>query len=369
MALAVSLAISGNAFGNGYTGVNVQGCCYSTGQVASAMDMNLLYTGIVAQHTAWTEKVVAAILAGAKSVQGAEGQSAKAQLNAQAAQQAIQINAQAKIDSANRNIFETPVSNCQNSNFGYYFTMNGILGEDAIGRAVAMQRDIAGGITEDMNKRDLLLGALAKYFDQHGFLFPGVIYTEGQQRAAGDAFDLLLPDWKNPRPKNMSGVEDARYRIMEARVRIMRSVLAKVWYDFTFERTASVPAKEIYQVLGPTHTRFFVTDYSKTIDEKTGLSRPNVQPKKIEVGPEDNISQRALFEIPFMYYTTDGLLKVLGAKGASAVLKEEFRLMIYMYAVMNEIRKNTQMANLLKALQLLQSYSRYVSMTENQVSR
>lgn len=360
-----------------YLGVAIDGECCRTPpglNAASAVDMALLYTSIMTQHTLWTERVIQAISAGTKAQQAEDMQTTQAQLQAQAEQREGQTNAEAKIASLNRNIFDTPVNPCPNSpgqGLGYYFNKVGVISEEGIGKAVAFERDIAGGLTEDMNKRDLILGELAKNFDKHGFLFPAPIYTPAQNVSAGDAFDLLLPDWKNPRPKNMKsgGIEEAKYLVAEARVRILRQVLAHAWFTLTNERSPSIHAKEIYQFIGPNQNKYAMVDYAPTIDSKTGLMKPGTEPRVIEVEENGMVSPRILYEAPFQYYTNTEVLAQIGGKGAAAVLKEDLKLHAFEYKVINEMRKDVQFGNLLKAVSLLYYYTKLVGMPENQIAR
>lgn len=369
LAMVFCLSVSAHA-ASIYTGAIITGSCGSTGKVASATDMDSMYTSILDLHTDWANKVVQAIIAGTKAEEAASAQNTKGELQAQAAQERNRINAEAKIASANRNIFDLPTDPCPNNNMGYFFIMSDLLRDDAIGRSVAVQRDFSSGITEDMNKRDLALGKIAKLFDKHGFLFAGPVYTPKQYQSAGDAFDLLLPDWKNPRPKNMKsgGVEEARYLTTEARVRILRSVLADTWFNFTTERAPVIPAEDIYKYIGPNASKFTMTDYSSIVDPKTGLVQ-NRQPAKIEIDLKGDVSRRVLFEAPFHHYTNDEILKDIGSAGAAAVLKEDLKLHGFEYYVLNEIRKELQMNNLLKSLSLLQYYGSLVELSENQIAK
>lgn len=353
-----------------FTGATITGSCGSTGQVASTTDLDLLYAGILSQHTAWANKVVEAIMAGTKAEEAASAQNTKGELQARAAQERNRINAEAKIASANRNIFSTPVDNCQDDNVGYYFNMFESAKQESVGRAVAVQRDLASGLTEDMNQRDLALGKIAKLFDKHGFLFPDAVYTPKQYKSAGDAFDLLLPDWKNPRPKSLKegGVEEARYLIAESRVRILRSVLADTWYNFTMERAPVIPATDIYRFIGPNENKYTMTDYSTVVDPKTGLVSGK-QPVTINIEPDGNVSPMVLRDAVFKHFSNPTWLKTNGGKDAAAVLKEDLILHAYEYRLLNDIRKDIQLGNLLKSMALLKYYGNLVNLTENQIAR
>lgn len=368
-ALALVLCLASPSWAD-FMGATITGSCGSNGPVASAADMKLLYTSIATQHTAWANKVVEAIMAGTKAEEAASAQNTKADLQAQAAQERNRINAEAKIASANRNIFDTPVDNCQTDNVGYYFNMYEIAKQESIGRAVAAQRDMASGLTEDMNQRDLALGNMAKFFDKHGFLFPAPVYTEKQYQAAGDAFDLLLPDWKNPRPKNLKagGVEEARYMVAEARVRILRSVLADAWYNFTSERAPVIPAEEIYKFIGPNENTYTMMDYSSVVDPKTGLTLGK-QPVTVNIDPKGNVSPMVLYDAVFKHFSNPTWLAEVGGKGAAAVLKEDLMLHAYEFRLLNDIRKDVQTGNLLKSLALLKYYGNLVDLTENQIAK
>lgn len=350
-----------------FAGTNINGCCSTTQPIASALDFSLLYTAIQAEHALWAEKVVKAIMTGTKAEQAAMSGAGSAQAASSNAQMAAKINAEAQAESVKRNVLEVPVSNCPNQNIGYYFNIGEQMENKALGLMVAEQRNRASGLVEDMTKRDLAIGKLGKIFDKHGFLFPDMIYTEEQQKSAGDAFDLLLPEWKNPRPKNLTpgGQEEARYIIAESRVRILREVMSEAWYDgLVLERAAAIPAKEIYGFVGPNQEYYTTTTYN-TNDE--GIF--NGTTVQTPIGDNDNISRMILFDAPFKHYTNTIIEANIGGLGAAGVLKESLKLQAYMYRVLNEIRQSVQRGNILLSLSLVPEYEKFVDAVEKTIAK